>query len=127
MMQSNVYNLEERSYLFAKKVRGFVKNIEKSISNKEDIKQLVRASGSVAANYIEVNENLGPRDILMKLKICKKESKEAILWLRLLDVEKVREDERQELIREATELKNILATIYRKISQKGEIKMSNPI
>jgi hypothetical protein len=47
-MVNKVYDLEERSYLFAKNVRGFVKNIEKSICNKEDIKQLARSSGSIA-------------------------------------------------------------------------------
>lgn len=109
-----VYDLEERTFLFAKRVRFFVKGIEKNIWNKEDIKQLVRSSGSVAANYIEANENLGDRDFLMRIKICKKETKESILWLRLMDIESgAIEKERLELIGEATEVKNILGAIYK--------------
>ena len=80
-----IYDLEERTFVFAKNVRLFVKKLETNIWNKEDIKQVVRSSGSVAANYIEANEKLGEKDLIMKLRICKKEAKETILWLRLID------------------------------------------
>jgi len=53
---SKQYDLEDRTLEFAKKIRFFVKKLPKSISNSEDVKQLVRASGSVGANYIEANE-----------------------------------------------------------------------
>ena len=46
-----VYDLEERTFQFAKKVRIFVKTLPKTIANIEDGKQLVKASGSVGANY----------------------------------------------------------------------------
>lgn len=62
------------------------RKLEINIWNREDIKQVVRSSGSVAANYIEANEKLGDKDFLMKLRICKKEIKETILWLRLIDI-----------------------------------------
>ena len=116
-----VYDLEERTFLFAMRVRTFVKKIENNIWNKEDIKQVVRASGSVAANYIEANEKLGDKDFIMKIRISKKECKESILWLRLLDVEDIMiEKERGELIQEATELKNILGAIYQKTITKQQ-------
>lgn len=54
-----VYDLEERTFQFAKAVRFFVKTLPKTIANIEDGKQLVKASGSVGANYIEANESLG--------------------------------------------------------------------
>lgn len=109
-----VYDLEERTFLFAKNVRLFVKQLDKSIWNREDIKQVTRSSGSVAANYIEANEKLGEKDFLMKIRICKKETKETILWLRLFDIESDNlEKNRVRLIEEATELKNILGAIYK--------------
>ena len=115
-----VYDLEERTYLFSKSIRVFVKKLEKNIWNKEDIKQLVRASGSVAANYIEANDKLGEKDFLMKIRISKKECKESILWLRLMDIEDATiEVGRMELINEATELKNILGAIYRNSLNKN--------
>jgi len=51
-----VYDLEERTFQFAKAVRLFVKTLPKTMANIEDGRQLVRASGSVGANYIEANE-----------------------------------------------------------------------
>lgn len=109
-----IYDLEERTYEFAKSIRCFVRKLEINIWNREDIKQVVRSSGSVAANYIEANEKLGEKDLLMKLKICKKEAKETILWLRLIDIHSEDlEIERTHLINEAIELKNIVGAIYK--------------
>jgi len=48
---SKPYDLEDRTFEFARRIRAFVKNLPKTISNVEDIKQLIRASGSVGANY----------------------------------------------------------------------------
>lgn len=110
---SKQYDLEERSYQFALRVRLFVKKLNKSISNTEDVKQLVRASGSVAANYIEANESLSKKDFIYRIKICRKEAKESRLFIRLLDISNNAgyEDERDKLIQEATELMKIFGSI----------------
>jgi four helix bundle protein len=50
------YDLEERTAAFARRARDFVKRLPKDITNLEYSRQLVRASGSVGANYIEANE-----------------------------------------------------------------------
>ena len=80
-----VYDLEEWTFQFAKAVRLFVKALPKTIANIEDGKQLVRAAGSVGANYIEANESLGKKDFLMRIKISRKEAKESAYWLRLIN------------------------------------------
>ncbi|MDO8550243.1 MAG: four helix bundle protein [Ignavibacteria bacterium] len=56
--QNNKYDLEERTYQFAKQTCDFVKSIKKSLTNMEYLKQLLDASSSVGANYIEANEAL---------------------------------------------------------------------
>lgn len=81
---AKVYDLEERTFIFAKDVRLFVKTLPKSISNTEDSRQVVRASGSVGANYREANEALSKKDFLMRMKISKKDAKESEYWLRLI-------------------------------------------
>jgi four helix bundle protein len=78
-------DLQERTFAFAESVRAFVKQLPKTISNTEDVRQLVRASGSVAANWIEADEALSKKDFLMRVKICRKEAKESRLFLRLVD------------------------------------------
>lgn len=115
-----VYDLEERTERFAADCRAFVRRIEKDIPNFEDSKQLVRSSGSVAANYIEAIEPLGKKDSQMKLKISRKEAKESRLWLRLIQTnqsELIIEKER--LTRESNELRKILSAIINKDMYKS--------
>jgi four helix bundle protein len=106
-------DLEERGFQNAKRVRDFVKKIDQSIWNKEYIKQVIRSSGSVGANYIEANEFLGDKDFLMKVRISRREAKETIYWIRLLDIEtkKELESERQSIVQESDELKRIFSAI----------------
>lgn len=53
-----VYDLEERTFRFAKDVRLFVKTIPKTIANSVNARQVIKSSGSAGANYIEANEAL---------------------------------------------------------------------
>ncbi len=110
------YDLEDRTLNFAKKVRTFVKKFPKTIANIEDGKQLIKASGSVGSNYIEANEALSKKDFIMRIKICRKESKESRYWLRLIDTydELEQEGDRKDLENEAAELMNIFGSILRK-------------
>jgi len=110
------YDLEDRTLNFAKKVRTLVKKLSKTIANMEDGKQLIKASGSVGANYIEANEALSKKDFIVRIKICRKEAKESRYWLRLIDTcnEPQQENERKDLENEATELMNIFGSILHK-------------
>ena len=110
---SKEYDLENRTYLFARECRQLVNKLPKSVSNIEDSKQLVRSSGSVGANYIEANESFSKKDFLYRIKICRKESKESVLWLNLLSDLNSDEYEFQSLIDEAVELKKIFSTIIK--------------
>jgi four helix bundle protein len=109
------YDLEERAFQFARRVRGFVKHLPRTVCNIEDVKQLVRASGSVGANYIEANEALSKKDFRMRIKISRKEAKESAYWLRLVDTAHADLDaQRSDLIGEAIELMKIFGAILRK-------------
>ncbi len=113
-----VYDLEERTLEFAIAVRKFVKSLPRNITNYEDGKQVIRSSGSIGANYIEANENLGLKDFKMRLRIARKEAKETSYWLKIIKAtndnsfaEKV-----DNLILESEALKKILSTILNKSS-----------
>jgi len=90
--------------------------LPRTIGNTEDIKQVVRSSGSVGANYIEANESLGKKGFRMRIRISRKESKENGYWLRLLDTQ---DDaplytEREKLVQESIELMRIFGGILQK-------------
>lgn len=112
-----IYDLEERMFVFAKDVRNFVKTLPKTIGNSEDSRQLVRSAGSVGANYLEADDNLGKKDELHKIRISRKESRESRYWLRLVDMgaDSAVGAEQQRLIQEATELMLIFSAIIRKL------------
>ncbi len=114
---SKRYDLEDRTLEFAGKVRAFVKKFPKTIANIKDVRQLVKASGSVGANYIEANESLSKKDFVYRVKVCRKEVKESRYWLRLVDSydDSELERERDLLVNEATELMNIFGSIIRKV------------
>ncbi len=116
------YDLEDRTKKFAKDIREFVQKLPRTISNIEDIKQLVRASGSVGANYIEANDSISKKDFLLRIKICRKESKESCYWLELLDLvdNEGFEQDRQILMKESRELMMIFGSILRNSLNKSE-------
>jgi four helix bundle protein len=108
--------LEDRTFQFADTVRHFIKQLPKTLANTEDVRQLVRASGSVAANWIEADEALSKKDFLMRVKICGKEAKESRLFLRLLDAGAAKNTAscRDGLAQEARELTLIFSAIISK-------------
>ena len=110
------FDLEERTYQFARDVRAFDKKLPRTVCNHEDVRQLVKSSGSVGANYIEANEKLSKKDFRLRMKIARKESKESRYWLRLVDCDNSKELEtaRANLIQESTELLRIFSAILTK-------------
>jgi four helix bundle protein len=115
IQNSKRYDLEERTLKFAKRIREFVKKLPRTLANVEDGKQLIKASGSVGANYIEANESFGKKDFLMRIKICRKEAKESRYWLRLIETNSdILEKERDKLIQEVTELMKIFGSMVEK-------------
>jgi len=115
------YDLEERTYTFAKEVALFCRRLSKNLSNVEYERQLIRSAGTVGANYIEANESLSKKDFVMRIKICRKESKESAYWLRLIrdtNGDELR-GESSTLFDEAIQLKKIFSSIVEKTKEKA--------
>ena len=106
--------LEERTYVFARACRDYVKKLPKTQSNLEYGRQLIRSSGSQAANYIEANESLSKKDFAHRIRICRKETKESCLWLNLSEPIPAEQDSQVELLSEGEELRKIFSSILSK-------------
>jgi four helix bundle protein len=116
LSRNKPYDLEERTYKFTREIIVFVNACPKTIVNSELVRQLIRSSGSVGANYIEAREALSKKDFAMRVKICRKEVKESAYWLKLLDIRDDNiEKKRQALLTESTELLRIFASIVKKV------------
>jgi four helix bundle protein len=108
-------DLAQRTFEFARRVREFANGLPRSVSNEVDVRQLLRSSGSVAANYLEAQEGLSRKDFFYRVKVCRKEARESGLWLCLLNISPgAMAMERERLYREAEELKLIFAAIAKK-------------
>ena len=114
--QQNKYDLEERTAVFAERVRDFCLKLPRNSANAEYVSQLIRAGSSPGANYIEANESIGDKDFKMKIKTCRREAKESAYWLRLVitDHSSEMENERIGLRQEAKEFILIFSAILKK-------------
>lgn len=112
------YDLQERTAVYAERVRDFCIKLPKNTVNSEYIPQLLRSGSSPGANYIEANESIGDKDFNMKIKTCCREAKESAYWLRLVDTGSSfdAEKERVALRQEAKELVLIFSAILKKRS-----------
>jgi four helix bundle protein len=108
-MEDKSRDLVQRTHGFARRVRLFVNRLPRTLASIENARQLVRASGSVAANYLEAQEGLSRKDFFYRIKVCRKEARESGLWLSLLEVGAAPEllAERTLLADEADQLKRI--------------------
>ena len=110
---SKQYDLEDRTYQFAKDYRDFVGSLPKTLTNVEYLKQLARSSNSPAANYIEANESVSKKDFLHRIKIYRKESTP---WLKLcqFSANTNLSNTQKKLIQEAIKLTKIFSSIVKK-------------
>ncbi|TDO23619.1 four helix bundle protein [Sediminibacterium goheungense] len=111
-------DLDKRFYKFAVEVRDLCAIAGKEWINHEYVKQLLRSSSSVGANYIEASDSLGKADENMKLKIARREAKESVFWLQLLFIHTDRPlaTDRNRLISECIQITKILSAILLKRS-----------
>lgn len=110
------YDLEDRTAKFSENVLFLCKQLPNTNITSPLIFQLVKSATSVGANYCEADDAVSGRDFKNKIGICKKESREAKHFLRMLSVAVPEEkDKLRKLWLEAKELNLILNAIYHKL------------
>ena len=109
------FDLERRTTELAKQVITLCRKLPRDSVNHRLIGQVVGSSGSIGANYREANDALGTKDFVNRLRISRRESKETMHWLELLETANPDfKTEIQTLIQEAVELCKIVSTIIKK-------------
>lgn len=115
--ENHPFDLEKRTTEFAKKIILLCKKIPRSSMSDRLIGQVVGSAGSVGANYREANDSLGEKDFALKLKISRRESKETLHWLELIETANPElKSDIEPLKQECVELKNILSSILKKFN-----------
>lgn len=76
--------LYKRFLDFGLSCQKMISELSKTQYNSVYGNQLLRASSSPGANYIEAIEASSKKEFILKLKICRRETKESIHWLTLI-------------------------------------------
>ncbi len=115
------YDLEKRTTEFGKRVIRLCQTLVNNAINDRLIRQVVGSADSVGANYREANDALGRQDMLLRIKTCRKESKESKHHLELIQVANAHLAHRMNnLIQEAQELVNIFSAIIISINKRKD-------
>lgn len=107
------YNLENRTMQFSKDILKFFKKFQIKVINENIVRQVLRSSTSIGANYCEANGAVSKPDFKQKIYICKKEAKETLYWLNLLKemVDESDENDLKKLVDESNQLTLIFSKI----------------
>lgn len=115
IQNSKKYDLEDRTLEYGKRIIRMAKALPKNTVNFKLMDQIVRSGTSMGANYREANETETKKDFKFRMRICRKEGKETIYWLKLIMEANPELDQRIEpLLQETTELVKIFAAILEK-------------
>jgi four helix bundle protein len=115
---NNKYDLEERTAKFGEEVIKFCHDMTKSELTRRIIDQLVGCGTSVGANYCEADNAESKKDFKHKIGICKKESREAMHFLRMAATAVPNMADRARILwQEAKELNLIFNKIFRSSSE----------
>ncbi len=115
IQKSKPYDLEERTLEFGKRMVHLCRALPKDIVNNTLVDQVIRSGTSIGANYREANETETKKDFQFRMRICRKEAKETVYWLKLIvEANRNIENRIQPLITEAIELMKIVAAILNK-------------
>ena len=113
----NSFNeLENRCLEFSLNVKSYCSDVKQDLIHQDYILQVIRSSAAIGSNIIEANEKLGEDNLIHKMKIARKESKETIYWLHHFD----ESEERDFLLDEVDQLRKILSSIISKLSLNAQ-------
>ncbi len=120
IQKSHTYDLEDRTLEYGKRIIRMVKSLPKNNINFKLADQIIRSGTSLGANYREANETETKKDFQFRLRICRKEAKETIYWIKLIIEANPELSQRiQSLLSETFELLKIFASILEKCKNKS--------
>lgn len=122
-MKEGREQLGRRTLAFSQSIIRFVRKQERNFLNQNIFHQLLKSATSIGANVEEANAAISQADFLNKLYIARKEARETLYWLRLLE-ELTPHQERgklQELTEEARAIELILRRITFSLRKRRDV------
>ena len=119
-LRTKEYNLEERLLNYAAQVIQFTEKLPNSRAGNHVAGQLLRSGTSPLSNHGEAESAESHEDFIHKLKICLKELRESLRWIRLVQKSRLLpEKDSVPLERESDELIRIFVASIRTSKQRA--------
>jgi four helix bundle protein len=112
--------LQKRLFKFAVDVLKLLRRLTGGVDLKIISYQLGKAATSSGANYEEAQAAVSRTDFGYKVSISLKEMRESNYWLRILYELFSDDTEIDRLVKESSELKNILGSITKKVTPRAD-------
>ncbi|MEK9178193.1 MAG: four helix bundle protein [Patescibacteria group bacterium] len=113
-------DIKERTFEFAVRVLKMSQTLPKNSVNNILLKQIIRSSTSIGANIEEAQGGHTKSDFTHSMNIAKKEARETLYWLRLVNELNPEIEKRLDLLLvENEELIKILTTIVKKSNPRN--------
>ncbi len=114
-------HITERTFAFAVRIIRLCQYLEKQGRVSRTLaNQLLRSGTSIGANTEEAQAGQSKADFIAKMSISRKESRETLYWLRLLEATQLVDKHMiTEIIKESDELVRILTTIVKSAQIKN--------
>lgn len=113
------YDIHERIFNFIVNVIQFLNKLPKTSSNIIFINQITRSVTSMGANDQEADGAMTRKDFLHGFTIVRKEGKETVFWLRIIEKTNLPKFSKEalQLVGEGKEIVAIISTIIKKSMQ----------
>lgn len=117
------FDIYERVYVFVLAVLKFIRTVPHNEVNRVLIQQLIRAVTSIGANLNEASGGESKSDFIHKISVAKKEARETLYWLELLqDHNNLQSEEIRKIIQECSEIVKILSKILLNTQKFRQLK-----
>ncbi|MDX2177674.1 MAG: four helix bundle protein [Candidatus Sumerlaeia bacterium] len=104
--------IQKRTFEFARRVLRLARVLDEDRIGRLIVGQVVRSATSIGANVEEAQGSQSKPDFIAKMGIARKEARETLYWLRLVQAEAlVPPDRLADLVKEADELVRIISAI----------------
>ncbi len=118
------YDIHQRIFQFIVRVLNFLNTLSFTYANQVCKNQITRSVTSMGANDQEADGASTSKDFLHKLTIVRKESKETLYWLKLIQSTNSFKSNLDQLIQEGNEINAIVSTIIKNstITMRSKLK-----
>lgn len=114
-MKDKIQSLRDKIRKFIQDIIVFSRSIPNDEIGKIFLKQIIRSATSIGANFEESTEAESNKDVIHKMSIVRKESKETLYWLEIIgSTFPVLNSKTPDLKSECLELIRIFASIINK-------------